>query len=270
MVGFADHTTPKNPYPEFTLYEENMTILKIPTPLRVYANGQSEVAVQGETVGEALARFTEKYPDIRQHLFNGDSELRPFVNLFVNDEDIRHLEGLGTRIEPQDRLMIIPSIAGGLSQVDHAALRTNQAAIILLNLAAFILNVPWLSLIVALVMAAGTALKIPGFGFIYRRLLKPLGWVEPDVLADNPEPHRFAQGFGAFVALLGVLALYGGYTVLGWGLIWVVISLAALNLFAGFCAGCAVYYWLNRMNVAGFSQSPPEGTIPGRRPQSRV
>ena len=247
-----------------------MTVLKIPTPLRVYVKDQSEVEVQGETVGQALAWLTKEYPDIRPHLFNGDHELRPFVNLFVNDEDIRHLEGLGTRIEPRDRLMIIPSIAGGLSQVDHSALRTNQAVIILLNLAAFILNAPVLALVVALVMAAGTAFKVPGFGFVYRGLLKPSGFVKPDVLADNPEPHRFAQGFGAFVTFLGVLALYAGYTVLGWSLVWLVIALAALNLFAGFCAGCAVYYWLNRLHVAGFSQSPPEGTFPGTRPRTRA
>jgi molybdopterin converting factor small subunit len=238
--------------------------------LRVYAEGQSEVEVQGETVGEALDRFIEAYPDIRQHLFNGQDELRPYVNLFVNDEEMRQLEGLRTRIDDRDRLMIIPSIAGGSGRVDHSALRTNQAAIILLNLVAFILNAPWLALFVALLMALGTALKTPGFGFIYRRVLKPAGWVKPDVLLDNPEPHLFAQGFGAFVTLLGGLALYAGYPVAGWALVWLVIALAALNLFAGFCAGCAVYYWLNRLNVAGFTQSPPEGTFPGTRPKTRA
>jgi hypothetical protein len=64
-----------------------------------------------------------------------------------------------------------------------------------------------------------------------------------------------------------VLALYGGATALGWGLVWLVIALAALNLFVGFCAGCAVYYWLNRLDIPGFVKAPPEGTFPGMRPK---
>jgi hypothetical protein len=94
--------------------------------------------------------------------------------------------------------------------------------------------------------------------------------VKPDVLADNPEPHRFAQGFGAVVLAAGAIALFAGLPLLGWSLVWLVIALAALNLFAGFCAGCAVYYWLNRLNVPGFVQSPPEGTFPGMRPKGSL
>jgi hypothetical protein len=94
--------------------------------------------------------------------------------------------------------------------------------------------------------------------------------VRPDVLEDNPEPHRFAQGLGGVVLLVGVLALFAGLPVLGWGLVWLVIALAALNLFAGFCAGCAVYYWLNRLNVPGFVKPPPQNTFPGRRPKAKA
>ena len=156
-----------------------------------------------------------------------------------------------------------------LQNVDHAALRTNQAAIIVLSLAAFIFNFPMLIVLVALVMALGTAIKKPGFGFSYFNLLKPRGWVKPDVLKDNPEPHRFAQGFGATVLFGAAIAFGLGSASLGWGLTWLVIFLAALNLFAGFCAGCAVYYWLNRIHVPGFMKSAPEGTFPGLRPKTR-
>ena len=86
------------------------------------------------------------------------------------------------------------------------------------------------------------------------------------MLADNPEPHRFAQTFGAAVVFGGALALFGGLAALGWGLVWLVIALAALNLFGGFCVGCAMYYWLNRLKVPGFSKSPPPGSVPGMRP----
>lgn len=153
--------------------------------------------------------------------------------------------------------------------VDHTALKTNQAVIIILNVAAFILNVPLLAAVVALAMLLGTLQKVPGFGFIYRAM-KRVGWLKPDVLLDNPEPHRFAQGFGGVVMLAGTLSLYAGANILGWGLVWLVVALAALNLFGGFCVGCAVYYWLSRMSVPGFTKTPPTGTFPGMRPKREV
>jgi len=154
-----------------------------------------------------------------------------------------------------------------LEKIDHAALRTNQTFIIGLSVAAFILNLPWLAAAVALIMALGTFRGVPGFGFIYRRVFKPRQWVKPDVLPDNPEPHRFAQGFGAAVLATGATALFAGAALPGWGLVWLVIFLAALNLFGGFCAGCAVYYWLNRLQVPGFVKRPPGGASPGRPPK---
>jgi adenylyltransferase/sulfurtransferase len=90
-----------------------MPVLRIPTPLRPYANGQSELKVHGETVADALADLTDAHPDLRQHLFTQDGELRAFVNLFLNDEDIRYLRGTQTPINEEDQLMILPSIAGG-------------------------------------------------------------------------------------------------------------------------------------------------------------
>lgn len=247
-----------------------MPTLKIPSPLRTYTNGLAETQVDGNSVAEAMENFVTQFPALRQHLYNGNAELRPFVNLFLNNEDIRHLQGLETPLKDDDRLMIVPSVAGGLAQVDHAALRTNQAFIIGLNLLAFILDLPWLAALVALAMAVGTAMRLPAFGFVYQRFFKPRGWVKPDLLEDNPEPHRFAQGMGAAVLAAGALALFAGSVILGWGLVWVVIALAALNLFAGFCAGCAVYYWLNRLHIPGFMKPAPAGTFPGRRPKSEA
>jgi hypothetical protein len=154
-----------------------------------------------------------------------------------------------------------------LHKVDHAALRTNQAFIIGLLLAAFVAGAPWLVALVALVMAYGTARRRPGFRFFYTHVLKPRGWVKPDVLNDNPEPHVFAQGFGSVVLWVAVAASWAGLPALAWGLAWLVIALAALNLFVGFCVGCAVYYWLNRLRLPGFVKPPPPGTFPGMRPK---
>lgn len=248
-----------------TIIKVNMTQLKIPSPLRTYSGGQATVEVAGSTVAEAMDSLVQQHPDLRQHLFNGDAELRPFVNLYLNSEDIRHLQNLDTPIQPGDRLMIVPSIAGGLEKVDLTALRTNQVLIISLSLLAFVFDQVWLVALVAGILIIGTAMKAPGFGFAYRRILLPARIVKADVQADNPEPHRFSQGIGAFVLVLASAALFLGSGLLGWGLVWLVIVLASLNLFAGFCAGCALYYWLARINMPGFVKSSPEDSLPGTR-----
>ena len=90
-----------------------MPTLRIPTPLRPYADGETEVAVQGADVGEALSDLVNQYPSLKKHLFNDGGNLRPFVNLFLGDEDVRHLQGIQTPLKEDDKLMIIPSIAGG-------------------------------------------------------------------------------------------------------------------------------------------------------------
>ena len=159
-------------------------------------------------------------------------------------------------------------MAESTNRVDHSSLKVNQATIIVLLLVGFIANVPWLTAAVALVMILGTVFGRPGFFPIYAGILRPLGIVKPRVLADNPEPHRFAQGFGGIVAAGSAVALFVGSAGLGWGLTWLVVVLAAANLFLGFCAGCAVYYWLNRLHFPGFSRVPPAGTFPGMRPRA--
>lgn len=90
-----------------------MAILRIPTPLRPYAGGQSEVSVTGKTVGEALENLVEHYPALRPHLYNGNGELRPFVNLFLGEDNVTDLQGLDTPLAENDRLLLVPSIAGG-------------------------------------------------------------------------------------------------------------------------------------------------------------
>lgn len=159
-------------------------------------------------------------------------------------------------------------MADSLRTIDLKAFKTNQLFIIGLNLLAFILSLPALALGVGLVMALGTVFGRPGFFPIYAGILKPLGLAKPDPVKDNPEPHRFAQGFGAVVLLAGAAALLLGLPILGWTLVWVVIVLASLNAFAGFCAGCFVYYQLARIHLPGFSKKAPEGAFPGFRPRA--
>jgi len=85
----------------------------IPTPLRPYAGKQESVDLQAGTVAEALAALTSRYGDLKKHLYGDDGRLRSFVNVYVNDEDIRYLQKDQTRVKEGDTISIVPSIAGG-------------------------------------------------------------------------------------------------------------------------------------------------------------
>jgi MoaD family protein len=85
----------------------------IPTPLRPYAGKQESVELKAGTVGEALSALTAKFGDLKKHLFADDGRLRSFVNVYVNDEDIRYLQKDQTLLKEGDTVSIVPSIAGG-------------------------------------------------------------------------------------------------------------------------------------------------------------
>jgi molybdopterin converting factor small subunit len=88
--------------------------INIPTPLRPYAGKQDSVDVGGRTVGEALSELTKRHPELREHLYTDEGRLRSFVNLYLNDDDVRYLSAKeATPVTDSDRLSIIPSIAGG-------------------------------------------------------------------------------------------------------------------------------------------------------------
>ena len=85
----------------------------IPTPLRQFAGGSSEIEVEAATAGEALEKLTTEYAELRKHLYNDQNNLRNFVNVYVGDEDIRDLDGLQTELKSGNEILIVPSIAGG-------------------------------------------------------------------------------------------------------------------------------------------------------------
>ncbi len=86
----------------------------IPTPLRQYAGKQDSIEIEARTIGEALSGLTTKYGDLRKHLFTDEGKLRSFVNVYLNDEDIRYLQKDQTPLNDNDVISIVPSIAGGL------------------------------------------------------------------------------------------------------------------------------------------------------------
>jgi adenylyltransferase/sulfurtransferase len=90
-----------------------MTRILIPTPLRAYTDRHDAVEAAGATIGEALADLTARFSDLRPHLFTPEGRLRSFVNVYVNDDDIRYLQRDATPLKPGDVISIVPSVAGG-------------------------------------------------------------------------------------------------------------------------------------------------------------
>jgi sulfur-carrier protein len=91
----------------------SMPKIHIPTPLRQYAGKQPAIDVKGSTVAEALSGLVSQHPDLRRHLYTEDGKLRAFVNVYLNDEDVRYLQKEATAVGDGDDISIVPSIAGG-------------------------------------------------------------------------------------------------------------------------------------------------------------
>jgi molybdopterin converting factor small subunit len=96
-----------------------MPKIQIPTPLRQYAGKQPAVEVRASTVGEALSSLVTRHPELRRHLYTDEGKLRAFVNVYLNDEDVRYLQKEATAVKETDSISIVPSIAGGTIEMFH-------------------------------------------------------------------------------------------------------------------------------------------------------
>jgi molybdopterin converting factor small subunit len=90
-----------------------MPKIHIPTPLRQYAGKQAAVEVKAASIGDALSSLVAQHPELRRHLYTDDGKLRAFVNVYLNDEDVRYLQKEATAVKDSDTISIVPSIAGG-------------------------------------------------------------------------------------------------------------------------------------------------------------
>ncbi|MBE7468269.1 MAG: DUF4395 domain-containing protein [Anaerolineae bacterium] len=138
-----------------------------------------------------------------------------------------------------------------VKKVDTTAIKFNQACIIVFSLLGFLFNQPYWVLFVGLVLAIGTIFPQAGlFKQIYQKILKPNGLLKAHIIDDDPTPHQFSQGVGALFLLTSSAALLAFNNAgLGWTLAWIVIILAGVNLFLNFCAGCFVYYQLDKLGL---------------------
>lgn len=153
--------------------------------------------------------------------------------------------------------------------VDQAAIKTGQILAIATLTGAFVLD-RWepVAVLAGIFLVTAVLFEWGPFSLVYRLFLKPLGLVEPDLRADNAQPHRFGQAVGAVSAALAAAALYFNYTILGWILVWVLIALTGIS-FMGWCIGCFIYYQLNRLGLGGFFGHKPTDSqvILGARPR---
>ncbi len=102
-----------SPHFHFSVYTFAMPTLRVPTLLKYYLNGQTEVTVSGQTVAETLADLVRQHPAIQPHIFDSSGQVRRHINLFVNADNIRDLSGLETPVKENDVVKILPSITGG-------------------------------------------------------------------------------------------------------------------------------------------------------------
>ena len=89
--------------------------VRIPTPLRAVAKGNANVQAKGDTIGDVIGDLEHQFPGLRERLVDESGELRRFINIYVNGEDVRFLQGLTTALKSGDEVSIIPAVAGGRS-----------------------------------------------------------------------------------------------------------------------------------------------------------
>jgi hypothetical protein len=143
-----------------------------------------------------------------------------------------------------------------LVPVDHTAIKAGQAMTMLLLLAAFISDSWQLAAVVAVINILGAFVpSLSLFRLIYQHMLEPSGLLKPQTVAEYQAPHRFTQGFSGSVTALSAVLVAASFP-LGWAFNWLVIVLANLNIFLGFCAGCFTYYQLSRLGIPGFVRQP--------------
>jgi hypothetical protein len=138
-------------------------------------------------------------------------------------------------------------------RLDAHLLKFSQACVVALTALAFVLQLPWLVAVAAVLLAiSAIAPTIGPFRLLYRLVVVPAKLVRPRIVEDDPAPHRFAQAVGATFLVASAIVLYDfpGTPLVGWGLDLIVFVLAALNLTVGFCAGCFIYYQLGRLGLA--------------------
>ena len=152
-------------------------------------------------------------------------------------------------------------------KVDQTEIKFMQSFVMAVLILGFITN-NWMVILVQVIIFLLTIINpiLNPFIFIYKKLLLPMNVLKADWRNDNMEAHRFASMIGFSVSLLSVVFLIKGYSLVGWGLTWLILVFGVLAL-SGWCAGCYSYYLLNKIGLKGFFKHEMIGNkMPGTRP----
>ena len=139
-----------------------------------------------------------------------------------------------------------------IEKLDKTSLKFNQGCIVVFTGSAFLLNTYWLVAFVGVVLLLDTI--IPGTGLFkltYKNIIKPLKILKPQISEESRVPHQFAQGLGgSFLILSFILLQYLGFSIIGWAVSFIVIAFAFVNLTLDFCAGCFIYFQIQKFKLS--------------------
>lgn len=140
--------------------------------------------------------------------------------------------------------------------VDQQQIKFNMAVTAILLVLGYLLN-SWIPVAVAIVcqFAGSFGLSFAPYRLLYIGLVVPTGLMKPKEIPDNHAPHRFAAFVGGLFNLIGLVLILFGFDIIGWVFVGIVFVLSILNLFLAFCAGCFMYYMLNKFGVPGFKHA---------------
>lgn len=140
--------------------------------------------------------------------------------------------------------------------VDQQQIKFNMALTAILLALGYLLN-NWVPVAVTIVcqLTGSLGLSIAPYRLLYINLVVPSGLIKPNEIPDNHAPHRFAALVGGLFNVIGLVLLLTGFDISGWIFIGIVFVLSILNLFLNFCAGCFMYYMLNKIGVPGFKHA---------------
>ena len=140
--------------------------------------------------------------------------------------------------------------------VDQQQIKFNMAATAILLTSGYLLN-SWVFVAIAIFcqLTGSLGLSFAPYRLLYTNLMVRTGLIKPNPIPDNHAPHRFAAFVGALFNIIGLSLILTGANVAGWVFVGIVFVLSLLNLFLGFCAGCFMYYMMNKLGVPGFKYS---------------
>ncbi len=142
-------------------------------------------------------------------------------------------------------------------KLDQNGLKTGQAATILLLILAFVLESWGLVAFVGLAQLLGALdVSFAPYRLLYQYVIRPSGWVKPNIQPDQPEPHRFAMLVGTLFNAAATIALLADAPTAAWILVGIVVALANLNFWLNFCMGCWMYYQFQSLGIPGFKKAP--------------